>query len=201
MKVALNNRVWRIFTVYSQNVTEIMNEITKGMEETEEECLIIGGDFNARMGEKGGPIREENEEEHRTRKSKNKIINKEGKALIEKVTERGWMILNGSYEDEGGWTFVGEAGMSVIDYIVANGNAEREVSMVREGEREASDHLSLEVEIPGVQEGGKENEGREGKGERQSKKGYGRRRGYRISMRGAKAGKRTKKPQIKYGRT
>lgn len=95
VRITFNFRDWRIFIVYSQNVAEAMDEITNGMEETKEECLIIGEDFNERTGEEGGPIRRENEKEDKTRNSKDKIINKEGKILIEKLTERGWAILNG----------------------------------------------------------------------------------------------------------
>ena len=35
------------------------------------------------------------------------------------------MILNGSYEREGGWTYIGEAGISVIDYAIAKGSRKR----------------------------------------------------------------------------
>lgn len=67
-----------------------MNEIADGMEETEEECLMGRRRFffNARTEEEGNSIRRENEKEDKTWKSKDKIINKEGKVLIEKLTER-----------------------------------------------------------------------------------------------------------------
>lgn len=47
------------------------------------------------------------------------MINREGRVLINKIEERGWMILNGSYNNEGGWTYIGGSGVSVIDYVVA----------------------------------------------------------------------------------
>lgn len=34
------------------------------------------------------------------------------------------MILNGSYNKEGEWTYIGETGASVIDYVIANEKAE-----------------------------------------------------------------------------
>lgn len=46
----------------------------------------------------GGGLREEEGKERVTRKSTDKIINKEGKLLVDKIEERGWMILNDSYD-------------------------------------------------------------------------------------------------------
>lgn len=51
-------------------------------------------------------------------------MNREGRILVNKIEERGWMILNGSYNKEGEWTYIGETGASVIDYVIANEKAE-----------------------------------------------------------------------------
>ncbi|KAK9293922.1 hypothetical protein QLX08_011291 [Tetragonisca angustula] len=42
-----------------------------------------------------------------------------------------------------------KTGESVIDYAVANTEAEEEIQMVKEGEREESDHFPIEVKIKG----------------------------------------------------
>jgi len=39
--------------------------------------------------------------------------------LINKIEERGWVVLNGSFGKECGWTYR-EVGSSVIDYIIGN---------------------------------------------------------------------------------
>ena len=52
--------------------------------------------------------------------------------MLNKIRERGWMILNGSFEKEGGWTYIGELGTSVIDYVVSNEKAFEEVKKVEE---------------------------------------------------------------------
>lgn len=63
------------------------------MEEKKEgERLIIGGDFNARTGEKGGAVRVEEEIRSgigRSRISKDKVISRDGRKLIEMLSERG----------------------------------------------------------------------------------------------------------------
>lgn len=79
------------------------------MEDRWEGCLLAGGDFNARTGEEGGTIREESEE--KTRKSKNKMINQEGRILIDILAERGWMILNGSYGKDERWSYIAKMGI------------------------------------------------------------------------------------------
>lgn len=47
-----------------------------------------------------------------------KTVNKEGHTFLNRIEERGWIILNGSFGNEGGWTYIGEAGSSVIDYVI-----------------------------------------------------------------------------------
>ncbi|XP_076248106.1 uncharacterized protein LOC143187781 [Calliopsis andreniformis] len=112
-------------------------EVVMGViDEREEECLLVGGDCNARTGDEGGPI----------------VTNKEGRILIERIEERGWMILNGTYEEEGGWTYIGETGLSVIDYAIANERAKEEVERVTEGDRTESDHVPVEVELRETEE-------------------------------------------------
>lgn len=95
-----------------------MEIITEYIQEEKEEHLVIGGDYNARTGNRGGPIKEDKEKE-KEGNSRDKMINRERRVLINKIEERGWMILNGSYNNEGGWTYIVGSGVSVIDYVVA----------------------------------------------------------------------------------
>ncbi|KAJ3666811.1 hypothetical protein Zmor_002242 [Zophobas morio] len=107
-------------------------EIQEKIEESEEEFLLLGGDFNARIGNKS---REEDGEN--TRKSKDKVENKDGKLLRELIKESGWEVLNGVKEgdEEGEFTWIGKRGESVIDYVIVNGLAEEEVETFKIGER------------------------------------------------------------------
>lgn len=101
-------------TVYSKDIKQIMDIIIEGIEEKEEH-LIIAGDLNARTGE---------EEVENLRKSKDKMINQEGKILLEKLRKRGWFIMNGTRRIEANWTYIGEVGTSVTDCTIVNGEVE-----------------------------------------------------------------------------
>ena len=96
----------RIVTVYSQNTKEIMQTITEGIEERQEGRLILGGDFNARVGEQGGPFKEMMTEEKEERRSKDKNMNRKGRILIEGLRDRGWFIVNGCFGREEEWTYI-----------------------------------------------------------------------------------------------
>jgi len=71
--------------------------------------VIIGGDFNIRIGELGNGGIEESVAE---RYSKDKVIGNGGIQLAEWIMEKGWMILNGRTEGdwEGEYTYVGARG-------------------------------------------------------------------------------------------
>lgn len=97
VRFKVGEKSWRVLTVYNQDIEDTMKTITEGIEESQEECLVIGGDLNARVGEEGGPIREWMKEETEERKSKDKKVNREGRILLERINERGWVILNGCY--------------------------------------------------------------------------------------------------------
>lgn len=84
------------------------------------------------------------------RRSVDKTINIERKLMIKGLIENRWMILNGSYEEEGGWICIGGAGTSVIDYVVTNVKAWEEIKTVEERNKTESDHIPLEVELEGI---------------------------------------------------
>lgn len=93
-----NGNRWRIITLYSRKIEDTIGSF---LEYIQEEYLLMGGDFNARTGNKGGPIREEKEEDKSEIRSKDKVINKEGRTLINNIEERGWTILNRKKREDG----------------------------------------------------------------------------------------------------
>lgn len=50
-----NGNRWRIITSYSRKIEDTIGSLSEYTQE--EEYLLMGGDFNARTGNKGGPIR------------------------------------------------------------------------------------------------------------------------------------------------
>jgi len=91
--VKWNKETWNVGTVYiKDNVRMVMEGIKGKVEERRGETgWIVGGDFNARTGEKGAL---EDGKEGRERRSKDKVINKQEEELIRWVEEEGWGIMN-----------------------------------------------------------------------------------------------------------
>jgi exonuclease III len=113
------------------------------MKENREEYMLMGGDFNGRIGERGA--RNWEEERGGKRKSKDKVENAEERRLIEWIEENGWEVLNRNKQrdEEGGWTYVGSRGETVIDYGIVNEEAWERVEELRIEERAESDHLEV----------------------------------------------------------
>lgn len=152
-RIEFGDKEWRILTVYSREMKKTREIIESLIEKDKEERLIIGGDFNARIGKEGSFSNMEKEEKD-VRNSKDKVKNAEGRKLLEMVEENGWEILNGNMEgdEKGEFTFVGGKGNSVIDYVLIDQKVKEEIKCFRIAERIESDHLPLEVEIYGETE-------------------------------------------------
>lgn len=106
IKVNLGGEWWRLVGVYvNGDLEEKMNQLREWMEDRVEGVkMLIGGDFNARIGREGGRIRRDGEEEmgEEKRNSRDSKINKEGKKLCSSLGELGWSILNGNIGRRGG---------------------------------------------------------------------------------------------------
>lgn len=149
-KIEIQNKLWRIVTIYSKNMRKTREKIEETVGDMKVPRVIIGGDFNARTGQRGSFSSEERRE-NETRKSKDKVKNAEGERLIEMVEENGWEILNGNFEgdEEGEFTFIAGRGNSVIDYVLIDSSLKGEIKSFRIEDRIESDHLPLKVEIYG----------------------------------------------------
>ncbi|KAJ3640987.1 hypothetical protein Zmor_027518 [Zophobas morio] len=82
----VNNR-WEIITVYGKKMEETKINIQKETKEKGDEKILIGGDFNARLGDKGTRIIDNEKGEKRG--SKYKANNKQGKILCKIIQEMG----------------------------------------------------------------------------------------------------------------
>jgi hypothetical protein len=148
--VKRKQRKWRIVTVYSRSMKETKRIIEERVKEQEEGTLVIGGDFNARIGGKGRRMEEQQATIER-RPTKDGIENAEGRELVSLVEERGWDVLNGNCigDEKGEYTYIGSRGETVIDYVMVNEEAWDKIEEFKVGERVESDHMPLEVRTKG----------------------------------------------------
>jgi exonuclease III len=143
-------RKWRIVTIYSRSMKETKRIIEERVKEQEEGTLVIGGDFNTRIGGKGRRMEEEQATIER-RPTKDGIENAEERELVSLVEERGWDVLNGNCigDEKGEYTYIGSRRETVIGYVMVNEEAWDEIEEFKVGERVESDHMPLDVRTKG----------------------------------------------------
>lgn len=121
--------------------------VEKGIENGEK--VIIVGDLNARIGTEQVAMEGDSDA---IRKSEDKIINAEGKKLLEFCEEYGGRVKNGctTGDWDGELTFVGEGGNSVLDLLIEfESGEENVVEEIRVVPRIESDHLPVQFTIRG----------------------------------------------------
>lgn len=101
--VKLGGEVWKVIGVYVRNeeFEKLMQEIGGIIGERESDVrVIMSGDFNARTRRQGGGVWEEEEwREKGERKSKDLVINREGRRLVEVLEMGGGRFLMGILKD------------------------------------------------------------------------------------------------------
>jgi hypothetical protein len=55
-KVHIGNKWWKIMTIYSKEVKTTRRRVEDPMKENREDRILLGGDYNGRIGEKGQEI-------------------------------------------------------------------------------------------------------------------------------------------------
>lgn len=117
--------IWSVYNL--GNIHKFYEHWSKG-DIMEESKVIVGGDFNIRIGNRGSLVGrcEVNEREMENRESKDKTCSNGCNKLIEFCEERVWSIVNGNFsgDEEGEFTFtyLGATGSSVIDLVIVNDN-------------------------------------------------------------------------------
>ena len=117
------------------NFFEQIEKQLENVREIDPTCeFLIAGDWNARIGQKieedlfdrfqfiSTDLEELVKIDYSERKSQDKTINRSGRQLLKFTAQSGLMILNGrSRGDESGeFTFISNAGSSVVDYMLAS---------------------------------------------------------------------------------
>lgn len=87
-------------------------------------CLVLGGDWNARIGECQGLEEESMDISNLTndRSSSDKVVNKEGKRFLKWVSQNGLIVVNGRCKGDipGQFTYLSKSGASVVDLSCVN---------------------------------------------------------------------------------
>jgi len=146
-EMEIDKEMFSIISVYGeQGGKNLMEKLEGILEEGDEGNVLIGGDFNLRLGSLGKKGSGEGEI---VRHSKDRCIGNGGRKFIDWLEERGWVILNGctSGDWEGEFTYVGTKGCSVIDYVMVNERVESRVSNFSIGEGVDSDHMPMELNM------------------------------------------------------
>lgn len=89
INVKLNKSKWKIVTVYSRNMVETLDYLETKIKEEEKDLLLLGGNFNVRTASEGGLIGVREKKEEAKRRSEDRVINKEGRVLLNGIKERG----------------------------------------------------------------------------------------------------------------
>ncbi|KAG5319550.1 MOS1T transposase, partial [Pseudoatta argentina] len=167
-EVVIDGERWRFVIVYNrEGQKEGLEALKEVIKEEEEGILMVAGDFNARIGVKEGWSRQNTEgdgiSEEVSRESRDKVVNKQGKDLMEVIEERGWMVLNGVKEgdEKGEWTYEKGGGRSVIDFGIVNWEAWERVGGFEVGCRGESDHQPIMIELGTYYEREEERRGEE----------------------------------------
>jgi hypothetical protein len=89
---------------------------------------------------------------YESRVSRDSMCNTEGRQLIEFCERNTFDILNGKYgaDSRGEFTFISQAGKSVIDYAVASEGLINNLVGVKIGNEIISSHMPLLIEIGNV---------------------------------------------------
>lgn len=158
-RVKIGKVRWKVVGVYAgKGIVGLLDNIVHQVEDREigVKTIIIGEDFNARTGNEGEEVQglEEEDWEGNRRQSKDKVINREGRVLVEFVEERGWSVFNENMKrnEQGEYTFTEGKENTVIDYVMGNREVREEVEKMVVGEKIDSDHHPVEVWIKGEKE-------------------------------------------------
>ncbi|XP_036145297.1 uncharacterized protein LOC118646456 [Monomorium pharaonis] len=137
--------------MYNQgNWEDVKSTIAEIVKKNRNDVILIGGDFNIRIGE----LSIEEEALELGRKSKDKTIGNNGRDLVEFINNIGGYIWNGTFEGdrEGEYTYIGARSNTVIGYVITCENCIDRIISFSVVDRVDSDHMSLTVKLDSEEE-------------------------------------------------
>ena len=169
VKINIKNEVFIIGVVYNQPsgsvyenknfFNELKREVDELIERFDKSRLILMGDFNARIGDRIERKRIEGDETVfdeiiedarwgmilEKRKSRDSVVNRLGKELLEFCKEKDLVVLNGrSLGDQAGeFTCIETVGASVVDYFIVSLTVVGNLKEMRVENRVESDHMPI----------------------------------------------------------
>lgn len=145
-----------IWSVYNSGNIKKFYEHWEKVELTEEGKVIVGGDFNIRIGYMGSLVgrAEVNVKEMEKRESRDRTCSNGCYELLDFCGKRDWSIVNGNFsgDEKGEFTYIGARGSSVIDSVIINDKVRERMYKCKVEERIESDHAPVWVEIRGSEE-------------------------------------------------
>lgn len=157
-KLTLNSQVIVIGGVYFSPALDLevaLDMLQAAMDQVQEKCrdckIILGGDFNARVGvaddAPGDLFEASNLYKHRM--SLDTATNKRGKVLRDFMEENAMIVINGRAEGDypASYTFSSKVGNSVVDLVWVNiAGIECIKNLSVSGEASLSDHFAVSVQ-------------------------------------------------------
>lgn len=134
--------VWSIHN--KGNLYKIWQQIERENYDVKEGTLVLG-DFNIKIGEPDECMNHNNIRKLTGRKSKDKTTGKDGSNLLDKLENKGWIILNGATvgDEDNEFTLISSRGNSVIDYDITNEDAWNKIGLFKVEKRIESNHLLI----------------------------------------------------------
>lgn len=131
---------------YNENFWSLLKNDVEGLRD-DYVCaeIVIMGDLNARIGERKVVMVDNLFMEESVRRSKDRILNREGGKLLEFCESLGLEPLNGrsDLDPEGQFTFINQNGGSVIDYVIVSYNLAGRVEKFEIEDKSTSHHMML----------------------------------------------------------
>lgn len=148
VKIQTAGKSYHIIPVYLNynNWKRDLEKLESQIQIINAEDLIIIGDMNGRIGDRQNV---EIDESVRIRKSKDIVINSNGKALLNLCEVYNLDVIKGTTPSDsaGEYTFANRNGNSVIDICMAGGEWKNRITDFRVREQVMSDHMPIQITV------------------------------------------------------